>query len=60
MKKRVDKTIKVEIELPEEIYQKLEIISHHKKVSINKLIIEDLGNLIKHYETQYQSIGLVL
>ena len=35
-------------------------ISSDKKITLEKLIEIDIDNLIKYYETQYVSIGLIL
>jgi len=49
---------KVELCLPDNLFEILKKISENKGILLDVLIIEDLNNLVRYYNEQLDSIGL--
>lgn len=50
----------ISLNVPLELYKNLIKISKHKKITIEKLVIEDLKNLVEYYKEQFKLIDLFL
>ena len=50
----------INLNIPLELYKSLIEISKHKKIAIEKIIIDDLKNLVEYYKEQFKLIGLFL